>query len=808
MSVLEKLKNMPIGEFYRVCNRLVKEMGFLVRTGVYRDNEVVIDAIMPVPGGDIRYIIIFVRKDILYSSDVEDLIDFETMQIRWMLVTTGTVDPDAKSRIPHNMDVTIMDGGDLERLVLEFGILEEESDKGSYLPSAGKLDEELDWAEEFLKNKNYEKAMEHLDKALKIKITSRGLKLKAKILGEMGKYDEAIEILKKVLVEDVRDDEAWFILAKILENMGRDEEAEEAYAQCVRFNPRNLNCWLNRGNVLFSQEKLDEALLCYDNALKINQNLPDAWNNRGIVLKHKGKYDEAMRSYNAALKYDPDFAKSYLNKAILFYEMRRYEEAENEAYEYLKREKSDDGYVLLANIYLKRQMMNKAEEMARKALEINPGNVEAREILRKLHGEEESAASEEVKRGIAEILSKIPKDLEIPRKLLKEAKELSEEGNLKEAREKLWEAREWINRYVDEQASKMALIEDIMEISTEIGEKPPDNLENMSLEELRNLRSEMIIRIRRNGMEDRTKEKLLKSLDIIREDMIKAGIISDDLDSHIEETRALINDGKFSEAIENLIKVSAKVERKHLDELKEYLIKDTIELLSDAGMKPPDNLEDMDMTTIRELRKEAITKIKEKGVKNNKEAGGDVGDLRGMVAALTGGAMSSAMSNKAQGKIDLKEELISDIKELSEISERGIPEELGALSIEELRNIRKSIIEEIKSGAKTNNEQKMDYPRGFGQILLELGKTEELFNKDINEDEFLANARGITYFERGEYDKALEQFKRAVILNPDFEEAEFNLGYTLLKMGRNDEAMVHLKKVHMENMLKKKNLNP
>ena len=793
MKVLEKVKTMPIEEFYRVCNRLVKEMGFRIRNGVYRENTVVFDAFMPVPGGEIRYIIIFIRKDSFNALDLEDLVDFETLQIRWMIITTGRIEESAREKVPENMDVTLMDGADFERLLLEFGIVEEGRKEGSYLPSAGKLDEELAWAEEFLAAGNYQKAMEHVEQALRIKSTPRGLKIKARILNALGKYDEAVSILTGVLESNVRDDEAWFILAEVLENMGREEEAEEAYGQCVRFNPRNLGCWLNRGNILFSMGKLDEALLCYEKALSIRQDVPDAWNNRGIVLKHLGKYDEAMRSYNAALKYDPDFARAYLNKAILFFDMRRYEEAENAAYEYLKREEGEDGYLLLANIYLKRQMLGKAEEMARRALEINPGSIEARKILRKITGGKARDVGEDLKRSIGDILAMLPEgEMDGVREALREAQELATSGDLEGAKDKLEEAKKLLRDYVDEQSLKKALMEDIIEIAQESGTVVGDDLESMSLEELRDLRARLIRNIKRRGAEEKTREKLLESLKKIRQDLERSGLLNGEIDAEIKAAEEHINAGEFTEAIEVLLGISAKIERRRLDEMREFLVEDTRELLRDAGMEIPGDLDSMDIPRLRELRAEALEKLK--GGKGSEEENA----LRTMVAAL-GGAVGAA------GTRGIRDEVIGDIVELSRIAGEEVPEDLESMGLEELRDLRREIIERLKTRATVEEESEgARYPGGFAQVLLETGKIDLLLSGDIDEDEYLANAIGIIHFQRGEYEKAAEQFKRALAINPELREAEFNLGIALIKMGNEEEGRMHLRRIGMEEFAERK----
>ncbi len=397
----ELIEKMSLNEFAQLCNRLVAYMGFKIRKSVYRENVVVLDAYMHIPGNALHYVIVFLRKDRVTREELIDIIfSEETVELRWMIITTGYFDDDARALEGDN--VTLMDWNDFERLLSKFGLKEEltreqrgeEAREGRYLPSAGEVDSLLQWAEEFFSSENYEKALEYVDRALGIKETHRTKKLKARILLALHREEEAVPLLTSILEENVEDDEAWFILGEILENMGDMEEAERAYQQCTRFNPRNVSCWINRGNIMVQMEKYNEALLCYDKALEIRQELPAIWNNRGVVLKYLGRYDEALQSYNAALKFDPDFADAYLNKAYLYFDKRKYEKAQNEVMEYLKRKNDARGWVLLANIYLKRRRETDAEDALKKALELEPGNMEARELLRKIGRKEISGEME------------------------------------------------------------------------------------------------------------------------------------------------------------------------------------------------------------------------------------------------------------------------------------------------------------------------------------------------------------------------------------------------------------------------------
>ena len=838
--MLEKVKKMKIDEFAHLCNRLVREMGFTVRNSIYRENKVVMDVVMPVPGKEIRYIIIFLRKSKVNARDIREFVDFDTLQIRWMIITTGEIEESAKRIIPKNMDVNLIDGRGFEKLLKDYGIIREEEKKEiSYLPSVGEIDNLLGWAEDFYSHGSYDKALEYVNRAISIKSTPKSMKIKVRILHAMGRYDEALSILKTLLESDVKDDESWFLLGNLLESIGREDEAEEAYGQCVRFNPRNLSCWLNRGNILFSEEKMDEALICYENALKIRQDMPQVWNNRGVVLKHMGKLDEAMRSYNAALKYDEKFADAYLNKAILFYEMRRYEEAENSLAQYLKLKEDSQGYILLANIYLKRQLMSKAEDMAKKALQMDPTNIEAKKILRKVYGGKVQDIEGELKRGIEDILNLLPEEeMEPVKAVLKDARELVRKGEFEEAKGKLEEAREKIRQFVDERRLKDTLISDIIELSAEGDVNVPENIDEMSVEELNTLRRELITKLREEGVRIKTEDELFKSLDRIRERMKSNDLLTEDMDEKISEVEALIKKGKFPLAMEKLLEISAGVEKKKLKDMKKIIVEDTRELLQDAGLEAPPDLDNMDFNELKSIRLQALEKIKGEKVKQEMFKGtlreeiiGDIMELSSFgnveipdnleeidieeLKDLRKRVIESIKSPKkreereveglgglvkvlqgGEKKDNVREELLADIKELSSILGEEIEKNIENMDVESLRNIKRELLQKITVGGEKIGRKTL--PKGYGHIILQFGDMLKLEEENVEDEEYTLNAVGIVHFERGDYEGAIKYFKRALAINPNFKEAEFNLAYALHMLGKREDAKLHLKHIGME----------
>jgi len=529
----ERIEKMSMEEFVHLCNRLVMEMGFKIRNSVYRENIAVFDAYMPLPGKSLHYVIIFVRKPKLTREEILDMIDVETVEVRWMIITTGVYEnvEDLKRRD----DLTLMEWKDFERLLREFGIAEEmtreirgkEIRESRILPSVGELETMLQWAEEFLENENYEKALEYVETAIRIKPIPKALKLKARIMEKMGRYEEALSILKEVLEANVQDDEAWLLLGEVLEDMEDFEEAAEAYSQCVRFNHRNMACWINRGNVMLLLEKYQEALMCYEKALSIRQDVPHVWNNRGVVLKHLGKYDDALKSYNIAIDIDSNFADAYLNKAYLYFDLRKYEEALNAVEEYLKRREDTRGYILLARIYIKRNMKKEAKETLEKVLRIEPGNQDARELLDRLEGRgREERELKRLKEMLKEMQELLYEEIErLKRKyeslgrenseiesLLKETKSLVDGGEIEKALRSFIELREKL--HLLETRSLREMVEKDTMMLLELADMSAENINELSLKELEILREDAMKRILISKIERGEEKEGAEGMDI------------------------------------------------------------------------------------------------------------------------------------------------------------------------------------------------------------------------------------------------------------------------------------------------------
>lgn len=344
---IEILKKMSIEEFNRTCNEITEAMGFRITSSVYKGDQVVVDAVLNIPGEQ-RYILIFYRKDFVLKKDIEDLVVLEAKDIKWIVMITGSFSEDALQFGEKN-GLVLIDQKGMEKIIKDTGVTvkweeqekKEEIQQSKILPSLGEADNNLQWSRDFLKSRNYDKAMDYAEKALAIKESREGWLLKGHIYHEMVKYQEALDSYLKVISLDPTGPEGWYYLGITLEDMGREEEAMEAFNHVIELDENYNMAWFKKGLIMQKKGMNDEALLCYNNILKNDKRDYAAWNNKGVVLKNMGNYEEAQKCFDISYELNNEYIESILNKAELLYEQKKYEMAENEIYLYLKSRPDD-----------------------------------------------------------------------------------------------------------------------------------------------------------------------------------------------------------------------------------------------------------------------------------------------------------------------------------------------------------------------------------------------------------------------------------------------------------------------------------
>jgi tetratricopeptide (TPR) repeat protein len=147
------------------------------------------------------------------------------------------------------------------------------------------------------------------------------------ILGELGRYEEALKCFDEALEINYKDSNVWNNKGSALYQLGRYEEAIICYDEALEINTKDGNIWNNKGLALYQLGRYEEALKCFDEALEINYKDSNVWNNKGSALYQLGRYEEALKCFDEALKINPKDGNALKNKIITLSKLGRYEEA-------------------------------------------------------------------------------------------------------------------------------------------------------------------------------------------------------------------------------------------------------------------------------------------------------------------------------------------------------------------------------------------------------------------------------------------------------------------------------------------------
>jgi len=167
---------------------------------------------------------------------------------------------------------------------------------------------------------------------------------------EGGKYDNAVEAYRKLLVEKPEDGALRASLAGALGALGRYDEALVELAEAERLSPLNPETYHNRGVILERQGKLDDAIGQYRTAVRYSpryepsraalvrltgsgeatgprsdaERLAAAMAERASESARRGDYDAAMKTLDEAQQVAPAYALVYQYRSNVAFLMEDY----------------------------------------------------------------------------------------------------------------------------------------------------------------------------------------------------------------------------------------------------------------------------------------------------------------------------------------------------------------------------------------------------------------------------------------------------------------------------------------------------
>ncbi|MBK1827265.1 tetratricopeptide repeat protein [Haloferula rosea] len=209
----------------------------------------------------------------------------------------------------------------------------------------------------------------------------------ARILRERRRYEEAIAAARQYLSQQPDDYQGYLELALCYyEQSGSLQDALDAIDRAISLNPIHPGLHAIRSGILHGLDRFKDALAAADKAIALDPEFAPAWFYRGNAQCGLRLLTDAEESANKALELDPDLQSASNLLSMILRMQQRFDEAEVNISRHLERDPEDPWTFATAGwTALNRGDQDKAQELFREALRLNPEMEHARLGLREAY---------------------------------------------------------------------------------------------------------------------------------------------------------------------------------------------------------------------------------------------------------------------------------------------------------------------------------------------------------------------------------------------------------------------------------------
>ena len=199
-----------------------------------------------------------------------------------------------------------------------------------------------------------------------------GHKLLAECYEKEGGMRRAIDEYVTAVDINKKDYKSYFKIADLLRDLGKKDEAIQMLEHLVKTKPDCYEASCLLGELLCEQERFKEAANVYNAALIYNPGAFDLYYNLGIVYTRLSDFQMAKEMYEKAAAINHKMYGANYNLGLIAFIQRDYDTAEKYFENSLYGELEAMSYYQLAKIYVQKGDKDKAINFLNKAIEIEP----------------------------------------------------------------------------------------------------------------------------------------------------------------------------------------------------------------------------------------------------------------------------------------------------------------------------------------------------------------------------------------------------------------------------------------------------
>ena len=198
-----------------------------------------------------------------------------------------------------------------------------------------------------------------------------GHKMLAEIYQEEGGMRKAIDEYVKVLDIKSNDYKSYFKISKLLNDLGKKDEAIEMLRILSKQRPELYESSKMLGDLLLEKESFKEAIYAYTQAIKADLEKPEAYYNLGIAYSRMNEFSFAKECFLKTVEIDSNLHNAYYRLGQISLLYRDINEAEQFFLQSMYGETEIKSFYQLAKIYMMKNDKAKAVMFLSKATEIS-----------------------------------------------------------------------------------------------------------------------------------------------------------------------------------------------------------------------------------------------------------------------------------------------------------------------------------------------------------------------------------------------------------------------------------------------------
>ncbi len=208
---------------------------------------------------------------------------------------------------------------------------------------------------------------------------------RARRLSELRSFEPALREVTRAIAVFPGQPEGYLQRAIVYQQSGNNFKAIEDYRRALAIEANRPSVHYELAQVLRRVNLREDAIREYRLAADYDPTMAQAYNNLGVTYRELKRYDDAIAAFRRAIEVSPGYRRAYNNLGASYAETGRVDEAIATFLETTERFPDyANGYKNLAMAYASQKRPRPALEAMRKYAALNPSDLEAGELIRKL----------------------------------------------------------------------------------------------------------------------------------------------------------------------------------------------------------------------------------------------------------------------------------------------------------------------------------------------------------------------------------------------------------------------------------------